>query len=98
MEGVAIKVLPRSSRNQVLGLRDGAVAIKLQAPPVEGAANAALIRYLASLLGVAKRDVCLLRGDASRQKLISVAGFSATALQEELLRHGPAATPDSPQP
>lgn len=63
MEGVAIKVLPRSSRNQVLG--------------------------------VAKRDVCLLRGDTSRQKLISVAGFNAPALRAELLRHGsPAAAAD----
>jgi uncharacterized protein (TIGR00251 family) len=96
MEGVAIKVLPRSSRNQVLGLRDGAVAIKLQAPPVEGAANAALISYLAALLGVAKRDVCLLRGDASRQKLISVAGFNAPALRAELLRHGSAAAAADP--
>jgi len=95
MEGVAIKVLPRSSRNQVLGLRNGAVAIKLQAPPVEGAANTALVSYLAALLGVAKRDVCLLRGDTSRQKLISVAGFNAPALRAELLRHGsPAAAAD----
>ena len=54
---VAIWLQPRGSRNQVPGLRDGAVAIKHQAPPVEGAANPALIRYPAALLGVAKRDV-----------------------------------------
>lgn len=82
---VAIWLQPRGSRNQVMGEREGAVVIKLQAPPVDGAANAALLRFVAERLGVATSAVQLLRGHTSRGKLISVAGWSAAAVRERLL-------------
>lgn len=82
---LAVRVTPRSSRNQVLGLRDGVVAIKLQAPPVDGAANAALLAYVAEQLGVPRREVTLVRGDTSRSKWIAVEGLSAKDLQQRLL-------------
>ena len=82
---MALRVTPRSHRNQVVGLRDGLVAIRLQAPPVDGAANAALLTYVAELLGVPRSAVQLIRGHSSRQKWISAAGFSARELRERLL-------------
>lgn len=82
---LAIWLQPRGSRNQVVGEREGAVVIKLQAPPVDGAANAALLRFVAQCLDVAPSTVQLLRGHASRRKQISVAGWSAAAVRQRLL-------------
>lgn len=82
---VAIWLQPRGSRNQVVGTREGAIVIKLQAPPVDGAANAALLRFVAECLGVAPSAVELLRGHTSRRKLISVADWSAEAVRQGLL-------------
>ena len=84
-QAVVVRVTPRSSRNQVLGLRDGAVAIKLQAPPVDGAANAALLAYVAELVGLPRRAIHLLRGDTSRSKWIAADGLTPAELRERLL-------------
>jgi uncharacterized protein (TIGR00251 family) len=89
-EPVAIWLQPRGSRDQVVGLRQGAtvgeaaIAIKLQAPPVEGAANAALLRFVAKRLGVPASAVQLLRGHTSRHKQIAVEGWTASAVREAL--------------
>ena len=82
---VAIQVLPRASHDAVVGERQGAIAIRLRAPPVEGAANQALRRFLAERLGVAPSAVRLLRGERSRRKWIAVEGWSAAALHAALL-------------
>ena len=82
---VAIWLQPRGSRNQVVGEREGAIVIKLQAPPVDGAANAALVRFVADRLGVPASGVQLLRGHTSRRKLISVEGYNAQAVRQVLL-------------
>ncbi len=79
-----IKVQPRSSRNQVVGEQDGALKIKLTAPPVDGEANAALVEFLAAYLKVPRRDITLLKGDASRQKIIEISGLSASQLLSRL--------------
>ena len=84
-DAVAIRLQPRSSRDQVLGERDGAIAIKLQAPPVDGEANAALLRFVARRLGVPPRDVTLVRGVTSRSKWIAVQGRSAAQVRAALL-------------
>lgn len=84
-DAVAIRLQPRSSRDQVLGERDGAIAIKLQAPPVDGEANAALLRFVARRLGVPPRDVTLVRGATSRSKWIAVQGRSAAQVRAALL-------------
>ncbi len=70
-----VRVQPRASRNAVLGPHDGATRITLIAPPVEGAANAALLIYLAAMFGVSKRRVTLVSGQASRTKLMRVDGI-----------------------
>jgi uncharacterized protein (TIGR00251 family) len=84
-DAVAIRLQPRSSRDQVLGEREGAIAIKLQAPPVDGEANAALLRFVARRLGVPPRDVTLVRGTTSRHKWIAVQGRSAAQVRAVLL-------------
>ena len=90
VETVAIWLQPRGSRDQVVGLRQGAtvgeaaIVIKLQAPPVEGAANAALLRFVAKRLGVPASAVQLLRGHISRHKQIALEGWTATAVREAL--------------
>ena len=82
---VAVRVQPRASSDAVIGEREGAIAIRLKAPPVDGQANAALLRFLARKLGVAPTAVELVRGATGRQKLIRVAGLSAEGVRQALL-------------
>ena len=83
---VAIRVQPRASRDRVLGERDGVIAIALKAAPVEGEANAALLKFVARCLGVAIRQVELVRGQNTRQKWIRVTGLEPSAVRTLLLR------------
>jgi uncharacterized protein (TIGR00251 family) len=78
----AVRVVPRSSRNQIVGVEGGALKIKLTAPPVEGAANAALIEFVAEWLGVRRSAVSIVSGDRARNKLVRVNGLT----QEQVLR------------
>jgi len=68
-----ISVMPNAKRTEVDGLHDGALRVRLAAPPIEGRANEALVAWLAKSLGVAKRDVELLRGESSRRKQVAIA-------------------------
>lgn len=72
-----VRVQPRSSRNEIVGEQQGALKVKLTAPPLEGEANRALIAFLAEVLGVAKKDISLLKGQSSRTKLVEVCGVTA---------------------
>jgi hypothetical protein len=72
---VKVKVLPRSSKNQVL-MKDDLVTVKVSAPPVEGAANRALIALLAEKLKVSKSSIDIISGQNSRMKLLRVHGLS----------------------
>lgn len=84
-QSVALWIQPRASRDAVVGERDGAIAIRLQAPPVEGAANEALVRFVAARLGVPPRDVQLVRGHTGRRKWVTVAGLAAAVVRQRLL-------------
>jgi uncharacterized protein (TIGR00251 family) len=77
-------VLPRASRDGLGGIRNGALVVRLTAPPVEGAANAALVRFLARALDLPAGAVTLVRGDRGRDKLVRVAGLDVPALLERL--------------
>ncbi|MCX7780370.1 MAG: DUF167 domain-containing protein [Negativicutes bacterium] len=70
-----VRVQPRASRNAIAGLIGGAVKIQLTSPPVEGAANAACIDYLARLFAIAKSRVVILAGDKSRNKIVKISGI-----------------------
>jgi uncharacterized protein (TIGR00251 family) len=82
---VALKVQPRAHADAVLGERDGVIVVRLKAPPVDGQANAALLRFLARRLGVAQADVEIVRGATGRQKWVRVVGLSAEAVRTALL-------------
>ncbi len=81
-----VYVTPRASRSEIAGEREGAIWVRLAAPPVDGAANAALVELLARRLGVAKSAVRLVSGAAGRTKRVQVAGMTALAARERLLR------------
>ena len=76
-----VYVQPRASRSEIVGEHDGALRVRLAAPPVDNAANDALVELLAKALGVAKRDIRVVTGATSRRKVVEVAGTSATAVQ-----------------
>ena len=69
---LALHVQPGAARTEVAGQHGDALKIRLAAPPVDGKANAELLRYLAAAFGVPLRQVMLVRGDASRQKLVRI--------------------------
>ena len=73
---IRIRVLPRASRNQVVGIDGGVLKVKLTAPPLEGKANKALRQFLARKLGVPKKDIEIVSGERSRMKLIRIHGLS----------------------
>ncbi|MDD3268993.1 MAG: DUF167 domain-containing protein [Syntrophomonadaceae bacterium] len=72
-----VRVQPRSSRNQIVGEQEGALKIKLTAPPVDGEANQALVAFLSQFFGVAKRDVQIVKGETSRHKSVSINGLKS---------------------
>jgi uncharacterized protein (TIGR00251 family) len=76
---LAVRVIPRAGRAGIDGVtEDGALRVRLTAPPVEGAANAALVAYLAALFGVPKRGIAIVRGAQSREKVVAVSAPPAT--------------------
>jgi uncharacterized protein (TIGR00251 family) len=79
-----VRVIPRAKRSGVGGMRGDAWLIRLQAPPVDGAANEELISVLAKLLNVPKRAVTIVAGERSREKRVHVAGIDAAAAQARL--------------
>lgn len=82
---VAVRVIPRARHTAVTGLHGDTLKIRLAAPPVEGAANKALIDFLAGALGVRKRDVHLVSGERSRLKLVRIDGVDAKTAAARLL-------------
>jgi len=73
---LAVRIVPRAGRSGVAGIRDGALLVRVNAPPVEGAANAELIEVLARLLDVPKRAVTIVAGERSRLKRVRVEGMT----------------------
>jgi uncharacterized protein len=79
-----VRVTTRASRSSLRGVSEGALKIALTAPPVDGAANAALCDFLAELLKVSRRAVDIERGQQARRKTVRVVGMDAAALREKL--------------
>lgn len=80
----SIKVHPRAKKNAVTGEIGEALKVALTAPPVEGKANEACVRFVAELLEVPRASVTIAAGESSRQKLIRVAGLSAAEVEARL--------------
>lgn len=81
---ISIYVQPRASKTVIAGLHDGCVKIRLAAPPVDGAANAALVEFIAERLNVAKSRVRIVTGSSSRRKVVEVEGVTAAQLSQAL--------------
>jgi uncharacterized protein (TIGR00251 family) len=80
-----VRVQPRASRTEIVGEYNGAIKVRLSAPPVDGAANDALVDLLAKELSVARRNVSIVSGGSSRSKTVAVAGVDVASV-ERLLR------------
>lgn len=85
-DGVVLSILaaPRSGRDEVAGVREGSLRVRLAAPPVDGAANEALVAFIARTLGVPRSRVELARGATSRRKALLVRGFTAHQARQAL--------------
>ena len=77
----AVRVVSRASKTTVVGEHEGALRVRVAAPPVEGAANEELARLLAKAFGVPTRDVEITSGHASKTKLVRVRGATAGQLR-----------------
>jgi uncharacterized protein (TIGR00251 family) len=77
-------VQPRASRDEIAGLAGEELKIRIAAPPVDSAANEALIRFLADKLGCPRRDIQLQRGHKSRHKQVLIVGLSPPAVLKAL--------------
>ena len=73
---VSVRVQPRASANEVAGIHGDGLRIRLTAPPVEGAANDALVDFLAKSLGIARRDITIVAGSSSRSKIVELTGIT----------------------
>ena len=81
---ISIYVQPRASKTSIAGMHDGAIKIRLAAPPVDGAANAALIDFIAKRVGVARSRVRLISGASSRRKIVEIEGVDAATVAAAL--------------
>jgi uncharacterized protein (TIGR00251 family) len=81
---LTIHVQPRAARTEVAGRHGDAIRIRLKAPPVEGAANDELVRFLADSLGVPRAAVRIAAGRSSRRKQVVVEGLTSNAAEARL--------------
>ncbi len=79
---VLLYIQPQASKNQIIGLHNGALKVKIQAPPVEGKANDEIIFYFSKLLKIPKSRLQILKGDLSRHKTLFIEGISASEFQK----------------
>lgn len=76
-----VHVVPRAAKTAVVGIHDGRLKVALDAPPVDGAANAALLHFIADALALRQRDVTLLRGEKGRQKTLAIRGSDEASVR-----------------
>lgn len=87
---LTIRVTPRARRTEFSGiLEDGTVRIRVSAPPVEGKANKALIKFLSKVLKVRKNQIEIVAGEKGLDKIVSILDMTAEQVQERILKHFP---------
>jgi uncharacterized protein len=85
---LAVRVTPRSSKNEISEvLSDGTVKVRLTAPPVEGRANAALVAFLAEVIGVPASTIEIVAGETGRDKLVSILDMDPATVHWRILQH-----------
>ena len=83
---IAVRVIPRAKKNEIAAIMsDGTLKIRLTAPPVEGQANQALIRFLADFFSVPRQDIEIVAGQTRRNKLVSILHLDSEAVQKIIL-------------
>ena len=83
---IYIRVYPNADRNEIVNLIDGVLRVRISAPPVKGKANAELIAFLSRLLGINKGNISIIRGQASRDKLVVINGLGQESVSKLLLK------------
>jgi uncharacterized protein (TIGR00251 family) len=78
---IDVRVIPRAKKTAIGGERDGALVVRVAAPPVDGAANDALIDFLSSTLRIPRRAITIVSGERGRQKRIAISGVTADAVR-----------------
>jgi uncharacterized protein len=81
---IAVRLQPRARRDEIAGVRDGALLVRVTAPPLEGRANRALCRLIADRLGIAPSRVTVIRGEHARDKLLAIEGVEQAAADARL--------------
>lgn len=82
---LAVLVQPRASRTALVGIHDQALKVALTAPPVDDAANRALLAFVASFLKISRQRILLHQGHQSRRKLLVIEGLSPEIIRERIL-------------
>jgi hypothetical protein len=83
---LTLRVLPRASRDEIAGWDGEVMRLRLRAPPVDGRANEALLRFLADCLDIPPRDIELVTGATSRTKRLRIVGLSREEVENRLSR------------
>lgn len=81
---LSLRVKPRAVATAICDVRNGRLEVRLNAPPADGKANAALGRFLRKRLGVPKSAITIVRGEKAREKTVHIAGVSAQELVKRL--------------
>ena len=81
-----VRVVPRAGRTALAGRRGDALLVRLAAAPVEGAANEALIEFLAEVFGCRRSDISITSGQKSRDKRVRIAGMTQDELARQITR------------
>jgi uncharacterized protein (TIGR00251 family) len=81
----AVRIVPRAPRSEIAGEYDGALRIRIAAPPVEGAANRELIRLLARMFKLPQNAVAIVSGAGSRSKVVRIQGADSAKLEQLIL-------------
>ena len=81
---IAVRVIPRARKSEIAGIRANAVLIRLAAPPVDGAANAALVEFLGRQLDLPARSIRIVSGERARLKRLAVSGATVDTVRRWL--------------
>ncbi|QQS31976.1 MAG: YggU family protein [Acidobacteriota bacterium] len=73
---INVRVVPRASRSEVVGMQDGVLRVRIAAPPVDGAANEELIRVLAKHFSTRKSSIEIVSGETSKNKIVRITGLA----------------------
>ncbi len=81
---ITVRLTPRASREEIAGIRENVWHVRVTAPPVDGAANAALVRLLVKRLGVGRSALSIVSGETARTKIIEITGLAEAEVRSRL--------------